>query len=143
MFLDYYSLFQSLDLSLWKILLDVLLFDATNSDQFREAFYPIFETFPEICDKRSPIKDYWTDIHNRIDPLSESALDDPYTDCYPRAIDFIVDDAEAFIVTMAIRQGIVARHVRFDRYTTRPKRHKQHEQCATDHLRHGDKRHKS
>ena len=118
---DYYALFQSFEPHLWEIILDVLLLEATNSGEFRHAFYPLLETFPEICDRRSPIKAYWARILSRMNPPLESYFTDPYTDCYPQAIEFIEEDAEGFVDAMAIRHGFIAKRVRFPQFN--PKHH--------------------
>ena len=121
---DYYALFQSFELHLWEIILGVIILGATDTGQFRHAFYPILETFPEICDRRSPIKTYWARILDQINPQPESYFDDPYTDCYPRAIEFIEEDAEGFVDAMAIRRGIIAKRVRFPQFS--PQHHPRH-----------------
>ena len=114
---DYYALFQSFELHLWEIILDVILLGATDAGQFRHAFYPLLETFPEICDRRSPIKTYWARIHDRINPPpAEGYFDNPYTDCYPDAIEFIEEEAEGFVHAMAIRRGIIGKRVRFPQF---------------------------
>ena len=109
-----YTLFEMLESNIWEIIFDILLFEVHDTLQFRDAFYPIFKTFPGICDKKSPIKHYWASILERIERPTDSCFDDdPYINCYPQAIDFIEDDAEEFTVSMAIRRGIVVKHVRF------------------------------
>ena len=118
---DYYALFQSLEPHLWEIILDVLLLEATDAGEFRHAFYPILETFPEICDRRSPIKSYWARTLNRINPPLESHFTNPYTDCYPQTIEFIEEDAEGFVDAMAVRRGVIGKRVRFPQFN--PKHH--------------------
>ena len=121
---DYYALFQLFEPRLWEIILDVILSGATDTAQFRRAFYPILETFPEICDRRSPIKTYWESILDRINP--EPDFDDPYAACYPRDIEYIEEDAEGFVDAMAIRRGIIGKRVRFPQFNPvhRPRRRK-------------------
>lgn len=119
---DNYSLVETLGPHLWEIILDVLLRDAQDNDQFHNAFYPILETFPMICccNDASPIKIYWLKHLYRVmatvagvpirvmaitpgDPLSELLLPDDEGMPHPR--ETIQEDAARYNIDMAITRG--------------------------------------
>lgn len=117
---DNYSLFQSLEPRLWTIILDVILTDAENNDQFEAAFYPILQTFPDICccDDNAPVKQHWISHLNRVMaivsgvPLRVYAMaaalgDNMYDERMAHPRDIIEEDARRFNADMA-----TGRHLR-------------------------------
>ena len=116
---DVYSLFQSMEPTLWEIILDVLLLDADDYHQFATVFYPILETFPHICccGFKSPTKKYWIRYLYRVKWYTLPNETEKDLLWNPR--ESIEEDALGFAVDMEIRRGIIPKHVRFHRCTQR------------------------
>ena len=137
--IDNYSLVENLDPYLWEIILDILLLDTEDNDQFEKAFYPILMTFPSICccDNDSPVKRYWMTHMNRIManvagmPLAN--LMDAYDDRMDHPKDLIEEDAERYNIDMAIRRGLLPKHVRFPNYNPWYNRTRKHKTTADLH----------
>ena len=113
--LDVYSLIETLDPCRWKIILDVILLDAENNEQFTAALYPVLQTFPLICscNDNSPVKRCWVDHLHRVMSVVAGVPLRVYAmaafleeNIHQQQKDEIEADAKRFTADMAIRRGV-------------------------------------